>query len=127
MVEQVPAKGKSILLVEDDPDVRDAVVALLEAAGYRVVAAEHGREALARLRTDASAFCMILLDLFMPEMNGWTFRTEQMRDPALAGIPVLVLSADSHAAQRAITPGVVGAMTKPIEFDRLLEVIAKHC
>jgi CheY-like chemotaxis protein len=127
MLPPAHARDKSILLVEDDPDVRDAVAAVLESAGYRVVAAEHGEEALNHLRTRASGFCLILLDLFMPEMNGWAFRTEQLRDPALADIPVLVLSADSHAAQRAITPGVVGAMTKPIEFDRLLEVIAAHC
>lgn len=126
----VNARGhedKQILLVEDDPDVRGAVAAVLESAGYRVVEAEHGREALQHLRAAASAFCLILLDLFMPEMNGWAFRTEQMQDPTLARIPVLVLSADSQAANRAITPGVIAAMTKPIEFDRLLQVVAQHC
>ena len=70
---------------------------------------------------------MILLDLFMPEMNGWAFRREQMQDPELASIPVLVISADSAAARRAVTPGVVAAMTKPVEFDRLLQIVERHC
>lgn len=119
--------GKSILVVEDDADVRGAVAAVLESAGYRVVEAEHGREALDRLRSAASGFCLILLDLFMPEMNGWAFRREQMQDPALAAIPVLVLTADSYAAQGVVTPGVVAALTKPVEFDRLLKVVAQYC
>jgi len=118
---------RHILIVEDDPDVRGAVAAILEAAGYHVLEAEHGREALHHLRAGAADVCLILLDLFMPEMNGWAFRDEQLRDPQLAQIPVLVLSADPHAAKRAVSPGVVGTMTKPIEFDRLLQVIAQHC
>jgi CheY-like chemotaxis protein len=119
--------SKSILVVEDDADVREAVAAVLESAGYRVVEAEHGRAALERLRDQGSIICLILLDLFMPEMNGWAFRSAQMQDPALASIPVLVLSADSMAAQRAVTPGVIAALTKPVEFDQLLRLVAQHC
>lgn len=118
---------KSILIVEDDPDVRGAVAALLEGAGYDVVEAEHGREALDRLHAADGSVCLILLDLFMPEMNGWAFREQQMKDPELARIPVLVVSADSQAAKRAITPGVIGALTKPIELDQLLRLIAQYC
>jgi CheY-like chemotaxis protein len=116
----------SILIVEDDPDVRGALAAVLESEGYRVLEAGDGRQALRRLR-DSTSICLILLDLFMPEMNGWEFRAEQMKDPELAAIPVLVISADSAAAKRAITPGVVAAMTKPVEFPSLLEVIGQHC
>jgi CheY-like chemotaxis protein len=117
---------RSILVVEDDPDLRGALAALLEDAGYDVVEAEHGLEALERLRS-GTAFCLIVLDLFMPRMNGWAFRAEQVKDPRLAGIPVLMISADSHAAQRALSPGVVAAMTKPVEFARVLQVVAQHC
>jgi len=118
--------AESILVVEDDADVRGAVAAILEAHGYQVVQAENGRQALQHLR-GSTPFCLILLDLFMPDMNGWEFRAEQMKDPALARIPVLVLTADSVAAKRAVTPGVVAAMTKPVEFDRLLQVVDQHC
>jgi len=115
-----------ILIVEDDPDVRGALAAVLEAEGYGVVEAENGREALDRLR-NGTDFCLILLDLFMPEMNGWAFRTEQMQDPRLAAIPVVVISADSVAAKRAVSPGIVAAMTKPVEFGSLLDVVGQHC
>jgi len=117
--------GQSVLVVEDDHDVRGALTTLLETHGYRVVEAENGRQALQHLRE--TIVCLILLDLFMPEMNGWAFRAEQMKDARLAGIPVVVISADSSAAQRAVTPGVVAAMTKPIEFDRLLQILGQHC
>jgi len=116
----------SILIVEDDPDVRGALAAFLETQGYPVVEAEHGREALRQLEA-GNVVCLILLDLFMPEMSGWMFRAEQIKDSRWASIPVLVLTADSAAARRAVTPGIVGAMTKPVEFDRLLDVVRQHC
>jgi CheY-like chemotaxis protein len=116
----------SILLVEDDPDLRGALAAVLEISGYSVVEAEDGREALGQLRSGGPV-CLILLDLFMPEMNGWAFREEQMKDPLLSAIPVLVMSADSLAAKRSVTPGVVATLTKPVEIDRLLELVGQHC
>jgi CheY-like chemotaxis protein len=63
----------------------------------------------------------------MPRMNGWAFRAEQMKDPRLAAIPVLVIGADPQAAKRALAPGVVAAMTKPVELERVLQVVAQHC
>lgn len=116
----------TILVVEDDADVRGAVVAVLESRGYDVVEASDGRVALEQLR-GGRRFCLILLDLFMPGMNGWDFRAEQLKDPRLAQVPVLVISADALAAQHARASGVIGAMTKPIEFDRLIQVIEAHC
>jgi len=88
---------KSVLIVEDDADVRESLVAILESEGYRVLEAENGAVALDQLRRDVPV-CLILLDLFMPTMNGWTFRDEQLRDPQLAPIPVIVISADAAAA-----------------------------
>src|ERR1700752_3322578 len=105
-----------ILVVDDDPDVRTALAAVLETHGYDVVEAENGREALDRLR-NGPAVCLILLDLFMPEMDGWAFRVKKKKTPAHAAIPVVVMTADSAAAIRALAPGVVAAMTKPVEFE----------
>lgn len=116
----------SILIVEDDEDVRGALAAVLEGEGYSVLEARHGEEALRTLRGSASV-CLILLDLFMPTMNGWAFRDEQRRDPDLSGIPVIVLSADGAAVKSAASMGVVDYMVKPVDFDRLLKVIALHC
>ena len=88
--------------------------------------AAHGGEALERLRAGDDVG-LILLDMFMPTMNGWAFRDEQVRDPALAAIPVIVITADATAARSARTLGVVEAMTKPLDFDRLLALIGRHC
>jgi CheY-like chemotaxis protein len=117
---------RKILIIDDDPDLRGALAALLENQGYSVVEAEDGRDGLERLRS-SDTFCLIVLDLFMPGMNGWAFRVEQMKDPRLAAIPVLVITADSIAAKRAIALGMVAAMTKPVEFDRVLQIIRRHC
>jgi len=115
----------SILVVEDDPDVRDALTTILETEGYHVVKACDGQEALGQLR--ASTPSLILLDLYMPVMNGWAFRAEQLRDPKLASIPVVVVSADSMVAKRAADLGAAGYVGKPIDFDRLLSLVATHC
>ena len=116
----------SILVVEDDPDIRDALATVLETEGYDVAKASDGQEALGQLRTSATP-SLILLDLYMPVMNGWAFRAEQLRDPKLASIPVVVLSADSRVANRAADLGAAGWVGKPIDFDRLLALVAIHC
>jgi CheY-like chemotaxis protein len=107
--------------------VREAVATLLEVYGHAVVQAANGREALQCLRRADAAFCLIVLDLFMPEMDGWTFRAEQRKDPRLARVPVVVVSADPAVASEASQPGVVAAIVKPIDFDRLLELVARYC
>jgi CheY-like chemotaxis protein len=63
----------------------------------------------------------------MPDMDGWSFRAEQRQDPFLASIPVIILSADSAAEREARRPGVVAALIKPVDSERLLELVAKHC
>ena len=120
------ADKRSILIVEDDEDVRGALAAVLEEEGYSVLEARHGEEALRMLR-GAGAVCLILLDLFMPTMNGWAFRDEQRRDPDLSAIPVIVLSADGAAVKSAASMGALDYMVKPVDFDRLLKLIALHC
>ena len=118
--------GRSVLIVDDEADVRESLAAVLETEGYRVVEAENGETALRRLAGSADV-SLILLDLSMPVMNGWTFREEQLRDPRLAAIPVVVITADTGAARRAQALGVVDALTKPLEFDRLLALVARYC
>src|SRR5205085_12014163 len=85
--------GRRVLVVEDDHDVREALVEALEASDYHPMAAANGSEALQRLRSGSEPPCVILLDVMMPVMDGREFREEQRRDPALAEIPVVVLSA----------------------------------
>jgi CheY-like chemotaxis protein len=117
----------SVLIVEDDADVRGALAAILETQGFTVAEAEHGLEALRHLRA-SSCTCLIVLDLFMPTMDGWKFRDEQVKDPHLAAIPVVVVSADQDAARRAgATLGVAAAMQKPVDLDRFIDVVRQFC
>ena len=119
--------GKRVMIVEDDLEARESLAAVLISEGYSVVAAEHGQAALEELRKSPSDFCLIVLDLFMPVMNGWAFRDAQVRDPSLATIPVVVISADASAARRAAGLGIAAAMTKPVDFDRFLALVGEYC
>ena len=118
------ASCEGVLVVEDDPDILRALVQALEDEGYAVRAAENGRAALAALRAPGARLpCVILLDLMMPVMDGWAFRAEQLRDPLLAEIPVVVLTADGSAAARSAVLEVAGALRKPVELLTLLAAI----
>ncbi|PLS79555.1 MAG: response regulator, partial [Chloroflexi bacterium] len=83
----------TILVVDDDSGIREALTDILEDEGYAVRSACDGQAALDLLRQQAEPPALVLLDLMMPRMNGWQFRSEQRRDPALANIPVVVISA----------------------------------
>jgi CheY-like chemotaxis protein len=112
-----------VLLVEDDVDVREAVTDTLEDAGYQVMTARHGQEALDLLRTRDPRPCLILLDLMMPVMDGWQFRELQSKDPALAEIPVVALSA--HGGLHAL--GAADHLRKPVQLRALMDVVARFC
>jgi len=87
----MPSPAK-ILIVDDDPDIRDSLGEALREEGYEVTQFSGAREALDYLRGGAR-IDVILLDLFMPGLDGWDFRAEQKADPRTAGIPVISLSA----------------------------------
>jgi CheY-like chemotaxis protein len=115
----------AVLIVEDDEALREALTETLADAGYRVVVATNGKEALERLRApDATMPSLILLDLMMPVMDGWQFRAEQRRDPVLAAIPVCVLSAAGQAASNVTADCF---LPKPTSLDMLLETVARFC
>src|SRR5262245_62354165 len=81
-----------VLIVEDDADLRDMMAQLLSMQGFKAATVANGREALDYLRS-GSRPDLILLDLMMPVMDGWEFRRQQVADPELAGVPVVILSA----------------------------------
>ncbi len=118
--------SEQVLIVEDDPDVREALAIFLESEGYDVLQAVDGQHALEILRS-VPAVCLILLDLFMPVMDAWAFRAAQLADPRLASIPVIVLSADRFATDKARALGARGCHVKPIDFDRLRTDIDTYC
>src|SRR5687767_8971092 len=105
---------RRLLLVEDDEDVRASIADVLELAGYVVVEASNGRHALRAMRADPPR--MVILDLMMPVMSGWEVLEQMRADPALAGIPVCLLS-----AQVQIEPvEAAHVLHKPISIDDLL-------
>src|SRR5262245_34872901 len=89
-----------VLIVDDDYDIRATLHEILSDEGYDVASSANGFEALQALRS-GTAPCLILLDLMMPVMDGWQFRAQQLSDPTLASIPVVVLSADAGVAQKS--------------------------
>ena len=112
-------------MVDDDPDLSDALATALMDEGYGVAMARDGRHALEHLRNNHAPPDLILLDLMMPGMDGYTFRAEQRADPALAEIPVLVLTA-GHVDHRVQSLGVQQVIKKPVELSSLLSAIEKH-
>jgi PAS domain S-box-containing protein len=115
--------GKTILVVDDDPDVRDAIAAWLEHAGYGVVQRPNGASALGYLH-DAPPPSLILLDLAMPVMNGWEFLAAWERDAALHAIPVVVVSGERDLAEQ-VTKFHVSGIAKPIAKERLIHAVAR--
>src|SRR5262245_64624414 len=114
----------AILIVDDDNDVRSALSELLEEEGFAVEGAPNGREALARLRDGGAHPAVILLDLMMPGMDGWDFRSEQLRDPRLAAVPVVIVSASGFSRESiGMQFRPAAYVEKPIERNELLEVI----
>lgn len=121
------APNPRILLVEDDPALRSTLAEVLEERGYDVDCAGNGLQALETLdRVPAPS--AILLDLAMPVMDGWAFRAEQQRDPRLAGIPTIVLSASLHSEGRHFDgPAPTATLAKPFDLNRLLEALRRAC
>ena len=115
-------QNPAILVVEDDEDAREAMVALLKMKGYHAVPASNGREALDYL-DQAPAPDLIILDLWMPVMDGWQFRSEQIRNPRLAHIPVIVVTALSDRADVDANEVII----KPVDVDRLLTSVDHYC
>jgi CheY-like chemotaxis protein len=117
-----PGAGRNVLVVEDDADIRAALSLTLQGGGYQVAEASNGKEALDQLRHGSPAD-LIVLDLMMPVMDGWQFRREQQRDPRLAAIPVVIVSADGSVQQKATAIGAEGYVKKPVDPRVLLEMV----
>ncbi len=115
-----------VLLVEDNQDAREALARQLELAGFDVVEASDGAEALLRLRSGLEP-CVIVLDLLMPGVDGYRFREEQLRDPVLAAIPVIAVSGAGRLDARAAELGLRDFLTKPVHPERFLAAVTQYC
>jgi CheY-like chemotaxis protein len=118
------AEPEHLLLVEDDKDLRESLRDALRLEGYEVVCVENGEVALRYLGGGARP-CLILLDLMMPVMDGWTFRQELLKNPALAAIPVVLMTAASPGQAKAIAADAI--LYKPLQMDSVVEVVQEHC
>ncbi|MCU0680953.1 MAG: response regulator [Polyangiaceae bacterium] len=117
---------RKVLVVDDDEDLRESLTALLTLEGFSVEGVCNGREALDYLRTHAPP-CVIVLDLMMPVMSGAEFRAEQLRDDALASIPVFVLSASHDGRKQAETMRASGYFPKPLPLEAFFESLRASC
>ena len=117
-MERTTAHGPHVLIVEDDPDIRAGIAEALALERYVVSVARHGLEGLAAARDGAPD--LVLLDLAMPVMDGAGFLAERHADPALARIPVVVLTARGQVA----VPGCE-VLAKPFDLEDLLAVVAR--
>jgi CheY-like chemotaxis protein len=119
------ASELSVLVVDDDPDIREIVADVLAIEGYSVATAANGVAALEILRTRRPR--LILLDLTMPVMGGVEFRHVQMENLELAAIPTVVLTARSNPGNQVGKLSVRGCLAKPIRLDELLRIVAHYC
>jgi CheY-like chemotaxis protein len=114
--------ASTILLAEDDLDIRDIVQELLEEKGYDVIPARTGKQALDFLSMDPrSPPDIVILDLMMPIVTGWQVLEVIQHDPALSKIPVVVLT----AASQDRPSGVAAFLRKPFRIEALLEVVQR--
>jgi CheY-like chemotaxis protein len=114
----------SILIVDDDLDIRREVSEILREEGFEVMAAGGGADALRLLRSSSPLPAVILLDLVMPRTDGWELRRAQLAEPALAAIPVLVFSSFDSGPRNVADLRAAGFITKPFTIAELLAALA---
>ena len=119
--------GGYILLIEDDPGVREGLSEIISGEGYQVVSCSDGQVAMARLSTMAELPRMIVLDFTMPHMDGWTFLAERKKDARLRRIPVLGMSASQRLVDQCRPPDDVDELLKkPFPVEDILRSIERH-
>jgi CheY-like chemotaxis protein len=113
-----------VLVVDDDPDILEALSEILEAEGFEIRRARNGKEALERLSPEPPQ--LILLDLMMPVMDGWEFAQRLRQLPeSVSHIPIIVLSADRNVSNKATGIGAAGYLAKPFELNDLLDMVRR--
>lgn len=115
-----------VLIVDDDPDLREGLELTLQFWGHCVAAVADGIEALKRLRTRPPPG-IVLLDLMMPGMNGFELRTVMKADPRLARIPVIVLTGAGVLLEGRSAELDADILRKPFELTVLLDLVAEKC
>jgi DNA-binding response OmpR family regulator len=117
---------RTVLIIEDEKLIIVSTQMVLEAAGFRVEAADSGEEGIDKARTLRPD--LVLLDIMMPGIDGWETLTRLKRDPDTSGIPVIIFTAREHARghQKSTEMGAADYFRKPFEPDELIELVEKH-
>ena len=116
---------RPVLVVDDDRDIRETLAEILVDEGYEVHTARNGLEGLTLVASEQPG--LVLLDLFMPVMDGAEFRRQQLRDPAIAEVPVVVISAAAGLERKVAPLALAGWLEKPIHIEALLAVVRRYC
>lgn len=116
---------KQILVVEDDTSIRELLVELLESEGYVVASAVNGLEGIKYLQSQQIPD-LILIDLMMPVMDGYSFRSEQLKNNKWASIPTVVMSAEANAKEKMKNFNITAFLSKPVELDTILKTVAQY-
>lgn len=123
--------SRVIFVIEDEKDIRESLAEAIESEGYSTLTAPNGMDAILMFEDEAripeKMPDLILLDLLMPRMNGATFLERARRNKRLAKIPVVLMTTDREAAQKATKYGAAGHLHKPLGLDELYSTIEKYC
>jgi DNA-binding response OmpR family regulator len=119
------AMAGGVLIVEDDEDIRADLAAILRIKGFAVAEAANGVEALAQMRDELP--CVLLLDLMMPEMNGWELGAIMQTEARLQKVPIVVVSGAGRLEQSTLSLAPAAILAKPFELAHLIDVVARYC
>jgi CheY-like chemotaxis protein len=125
LMDEPPVARGPVLIVDDEPDVHMLLADLLQREGYDVAVASDGAAALTYLRETDVLPCLILLDLVMPNVDGWAFIEQRHADPRLAAIPVVLISGQVATRETSRSLGLAGYIEKPIGVRNLRDVLAR--
>jgi two-component system response regulator CpxR len=117
-----PGAPSTVLVVEDEKESRDTLRELLELEGYKVWTAVNGREALEMLTASGDEICIVLLDLFMPVMDGWQVIDQLRADGRLSKTQIVIITSAAHRA-----PAGLPVFEKPLDLDRVMSEVDRLC
>ena len=115
----------TIFVVDDEKDLRESLVEELGKQGFTPIGAPHGEKALSMLRGRSKPPALILLDLLMPETDGWEVVAALKADPALRKVPIVLMSAIPPKATTLQAQGVAATLPKPFTMEELLFVVTR--
>jgi DNA-binding response OmpR family regulator len=119
------APAQTILLIEDDRDISAAVVEVLADEGFDTITVPNGLEGLEKLRSPGPRPFLIVLDLMLPVMDAWEFRSAQASDATIADIPVAIFSANPKISKHADELRAAAIIRKPPNLDELLDTVMR--